>query len=146
MMIGLQIVNMCFPPSVMQCMINIKYNFFQLEVIETIHNKGIIHSDMKPSNLAVGREDKSIIYIFDFGLSTFYINNGEHIKESKDSGRGAGTMEYMSLYAHTHPVLSRAADIESIAYILIEFLNGRIWSTDNNDEILNEKANGDVEV
>lgn len=118
--------------------------FFQLHIIEAIHEKGLIYCDMKPNNLAIGREDKSKIYILDFGLSTFYKTDGKHIKPKR--GHGSGTAKYMSLYAHSHYIQSRRDDIESIAYLLIEFLNGRIWSTNVVMDIIHEKSTWDVKV
>lgn len=119
-------------------------SIFQLDIIEAIHEKGLIYSDMKPDNLAVGREDKSKIYILDLGLSTFYMKNGKHVKPRH--GKGAGTPRYMSLYAHSHSMQSRRDDIESIAYLLIEFMNGRIWSTDYLNDIIQEKSTWSVKV
>lgn len=94
--------------------------------------------------MAIGREDKSKIYILDFGLSTFYITDGKHIKPNH--GHGSGTAKYMSLYAHSHQNQSRRDDIESIAYLLIEFLNGRIWSTNTVKDIIHEKSTWGVKV
>lgn len=99
---------------------------------------------MKPNNLAIGREDKSKIYVLDFGLSTFYIKDGKHVKPSH--GHGAGTAKYMSLYAHSHLEQSRRDDIESIAYLLLEFLNKRIWSTDVVTDIIREKSTWSIKV
>lgn len=109
-----------------------------------MHEKGLVYSDMKPNNLAIGREDKSKIYILDFGLSTFYIKAGKHVKPNH--GHGAGTPKYMSLYAHSHQMQSRRDDIESIAYLLITFLNGRIWSTDVVKDIIHDKTTWSVKV
>lgn len=99
---------------------------------------------MKPNNLAIGREDKSKIYILDFGLSTFYKKDGKHVNPSY--GYGSGTPKYMSLYAHSHRTESRRDDIESIAYLLIEFLNGKIWSTNVTKDIIHEKSTQSIKV
>lgn len=63
--------------------------------------------------------------------------NGEHIK-LKTGGRAAGTSTYWSRWAHENYLLSRADDIESLAYVLIEFLRGELpWShfKDTDDEL-----------
>lgn len=66
----------------------------------------------------------------DFGISSFYLKNNVHIEpEKKPSTLARGTGSYMSLYAHKHQKLSRRDDIESIAYMLIEFLQGKLpWT------------------
>lgn len=79
--------------------------------------------------------------IVDFGISTFYLKNDEHIKpEKKPSAYARGTDYYMSVYAHKHQKLSRRDDIESIVYMLIEFLQGKLpWTyinaADNNERL-----------
>jgi serine/threonine protein kinase len=40
--------------------------------LESVHNKGIIHCDIKPENFCVGLRDKRIIYLIDFGISKKY--------------------------------------------------------------------------
>ena len=49
---------------------------------EFIHSKYIIRRDIKPDNIMVDLETKSIIYLIDFGLSKKYRSGrqGKHIK------------------------------------------------------------------
>lgn len=70
--------------------------------------------------------------ITDFGLSKFYIENGEHVQEGKEviGSPAAGTRRYLSLYAHRHRILSRRDDIESMGYVLIYLLQGDVsWAS-----------------
>ena len=45
-----------------------------LDRLEFLHSKYIIHRDIKPSNFMIGRNNNSMIYIADFGLSKIYRN------------------------------------------------------------------------
>ena len=45
-----------------------------LDRLEFLHSKFIIHRDIKPSNFMIGRNNNSMIYIADFGLSKIYRN------------------------------------------------------------------------
>ena len=59
------------------CMIAIQI----MERIEYIHNKNIIHLDIKPANFLVGNPDDSVIYPIDYGISKKYRSSikGKHI-------------------------------------------------------------------
>ncbi|XP_031625945.1 casein kinase I [Contarinia nasturtii] len=113
-----------------------------LTVIEYLHSKNVIYNDIKADNFVVGYENESNLYILDFGLCTFYMKNGSHIEPQKhEASAGRGTGHYMSVYAHKHTVLSRRDDVESIGYMLIEFLQGKLpWTGANMDDIYHKKS------
>lgn len=61
------------------------------------HSLNFIHRDIKPENFLVNREDSSIIYLIDFGLSKYYrVNDGRHIDFTQKSGV-IGTARYASI-------------------------------------------------
>ena len=44
--------------------------FTQLDAIEFVHRKGIVHGDVKPANICLGRGDNAgWLYLIDFGFA-----------------------------------------------------------------------------
>lgn len=115
-----------------------------LRLIEYVHLSGILHRDIKPQNFLVGRgAQHNRIYLIDFGVSTNFIDSrtGEHTIFTSNNGM-VGTAYYVSINTHLGDTQSRRDDLESIAYMLIRFLQGTLpwqsFKTKNKDE-RNEK-------
>ena len=110
-----------------------KYNFSEKEIIELIpkainiiekvHERGIIHRDIKPENFLFKKREGNL-YLIDFGLSKLYVNkNNEHMEERKDR-KLIGTAQFSSLNVHNGIEASRRDDLESLCYTFV-FLFGK---------------------
>lgn len=97
-----------------------------LECIERLHNKGLIHRDIKPDNFVIGIEENSNnVYLIDYGLSRTYIEDGNHIPYMENKNL-IGTARYFSINTHLRIEQSRRDDLESLGYVLLYLLLGTL--------------------
>lgn len=111
-----------------------------LIILKTIHDKGLIHRDLKPDNFLFGLNQTNTIYLIDFGFCKSYIDNGQHNKIKKNHNI-IGSKNYASIISHKCYELSRRDDLESLGYILIYFYMGFLPWNDvlDEDTIINLK-------
>jgi casein kinase I family protein HRR25 len=106
-----------------------------ITLLKTIHEKGLLHRDVKPDNFLFALNNNKEIYIIDFGFCRSYINHetNKHISIKKTNNL-IGTQTYASINAHDYIELSRRDDIESLFYMLIYFCCGSLeWQNINID-------------
>ena len=109
-----------------RCVCNIAYQL--LYIFELMHNCNVIHRDIKPANIAIGREEKSkYIYLLDFGLSKKYRSSKtkRHFTFIQNN-KLIGNARYSSINALDGGTQSRRDDLESLGYLLLYLLIGRL--------------------
>lgn len=97
--------------------------------IEHLHQMCHIHRDLKPDNFVIDAKNGIDIYLIDFGLARRYCHTvddkTEHVKQMQLKSF-TGTARYASINAQQQFTTSRKDDLESLAYILVYFLKGRL--------------------
>jgi serine/threonine protein kinase len=110
------------------------YLISMLQIINRVHDAGIVHRDIKPENFMISlpnteqkqKEDGGkMLHVIDFGLSRFYMKGDSHVINTYDRSI-VGTIRYISTHIHDGDVYSRRDDIISIIYVSIYLLKGKL--------------------
>lgn len=89
--------------------------------LEHVHEKGIFHRDLKPTNIMLRRGTDSVVLV-DFGIAR--INNADQA-EATVIGVSPGTPIYMSPEQIDAEEITAASDIYSMAVVAYEMVTGR---------------------
>ena len=102
-----------------------------LGALDYAHRQGIVHRDVKPSNVLVDRGGR--VWLFDFGIA---LAMGEQRRTR--TGLTIGTAAYMSPEQITHPrAIDHRSDVYSVGCLFYELLTGRPPFLPNEDGVDN---------
>jgi Tol biopolymer transport system component len=90
------------------------------EALDDAHRQGIIHRDVKPSNVLMDRGQWALL--MDFGLARIV----EGSKQLTASGVGVGTPAYMAPEQGRGVKVGPQADVYSLGIVLFEMLTGQV--------------------
>lgn len=101
----------------------IEFGIQMINLLKKLHEKELIHRDIKPNNFLFARNGSKILHLIDMGFCKRYINEGYHMPP-KILRHPIGTPNYVSINVHNNIEPSRRDDIESCIYVMIYMLNG----------------------
>ena len=103
-----------------------------ITLIERFHMSGFVHRDLKPQNFVIEYCEKSYpkypeIYLIDYGLAKQYIDpdNKKHVPFAQKRSL-KGTVRYSSVNTHLGIEQSRRDDMQSLGYILLYMVLGKL--------------------
>lgn len=93
-----------------------------VEGVIALHERGIVHCDLKPSNVLISKEGR--LFLVDFGIARIQDVSG--LETSGSGARAPGTPAYMSPEQAQGSSLTLASDWYSVGVILFESLTGQL--------------------
>ena len=99
-----------------------------INAVEFLHKRHFIHRDIKPDNFLIGTGNESNqVFVIDFGLSKKYRDPStwQHIPWAEGKSL-TGTARYASVNAMKGHEQGRRDDMESLCYVWLYFLKGKL--------------------
>ena len=93
--------------------------------LDYAHRRGVVHCDVKPSNIMIGGEGNA--YVSDFGIARAIAQTVPGTSPGSTEGvQMAGTPAYMAPEQVTGQGVDRRADLYALGVVLFEILTGRL--------------------
>jgi hypothetical protein len=102
--------------------------------LDYAHNRGVVHRDVKPSNILIAREDGRVV-LSDFGIAK--LTEGTTLDLTKD-GAAIGTPTYMSPEQARGIPVGPASDIYSLGVVLYQMATGTTPFKGSSMEVLSQ--------
>lgn len=102
--------------------------------LDYAHNRGVVHRDVKPSNVLIAREDGRVV-LSDFGIAK--LTEGTTLDLTKD-GAAIGTPTYMSPEQARAMQVGPASDIYSLGVVLYQMVTGTTPFKGSSMEVLSQ--------
>ncbi|PYH92908.1 kinase-like protein [Aspergillus ellipticus CBS 707.79] len=120
-----------------------------LRRLKHIHSKGIVHQDIKPSNILMGSgRSGNVVYLADMGLSKIHAplpGNPLDNPAKRPRLQIFGTEKYCAQALHRQRYLAFRDDLESLGYVLLDLLLGRLpWSDEKDGTLTAHKLGIDI--
>ena len=107
------------------------------DALDTAHRNGLVHRDVKPQNILVGKGGTP--YLADFGLT-----RGPGHTAFTRSGQMVGTVDYISPEQVKGEPATAASDVYALTAVLYESLTGAVpYDLDSDAAVLYAHVNGD---
>lgn len=108
-----------------------------LDGLQAIHAAGIVHRDIKPQNVLIGRD--GVARVTDFGVA-----EGTQSSAITTNGMTIGTVEYMAPEQAQGAALTPAADLYATGVMFYEMLTGTLPFAGSSREIMLQHVNASV--
>jgi len=108
----------------------IKMGIQIIELIRCLHDKLMVHRDIKPDNFLFGLDKcTNKLHLIDLGFCKRYDYDGKHMSETRINTL-VGTANFVSLNVHKGLEPSRRDDVESCLYVMLYMFTGKLeWTT-----------------
>jgi serine/threonine protein kinase len=104
----------------------IKMSIQIIELIRCLHDKLMVHRDIKPDNFLFGLDKcTNKLHLIDLGFCKRYDYDGKHMTETRINTL-VGTANFVSLNVHKGLEPSRRDDIESCIYVMLYIFTGKL--------------------
>ena len=111
-----------------------------LHILEIIHREGIVHRSLGESHIVIGHGDsQKKIFLIGFHLATKFKDNNGNLPPMKSSDNFSGMAYFASINALKGFPQTPRDDLESLGYILLNLLKGKLPWKDKRSKTSEER-------